>query len=287
MHHDRTQLRPSRARPRSILQLEPLREIEIALDGGALPAAADRILDLDVDLRPVEGSSALVHRILPLLSLERSDQSLGGLLPYVIAAHALGGSRAQHDFKLREAELAQHLLDQSQHANDLIFKLRGQTENVRIVLRKPAHSKQPMERARPLVAVHGAQLCPAQRQVAVGLGRVLKEQAVEGTVHRLQLVLLLLHLHRLEHIVPVKIKVAGGFPQIQIGDVWRVQNVVPVLDMLFFPIGFDQVAHDRPLGVPKDQPAAGILLDGKQFEGLAQRAVVTAFRLLQLQRVRL
>src|SRR4051794_9097668 len=43
----------------SVLKLEPLRQVEIELNGAQLPYAADRVLDLDIDLRPVKGRFAL------------------------------------------------------------------------------------------------------------------------------------------------------------------------------------------------------------------------------------
>ncbi len=41
--------------------LEAVRQVEVELDGGALPPPPDRVLDLDVDLGAVEGPAALVH----------------------------------------------------------------------------------------------------------------------------------------------------------------------------------------------------------------------------------
>lgn len=52
---------------------------------------------------------------------------------------------------------------------------------------------------------------------------------MEGAVHRLKLVLLLLHLHRLEHVVAVEVEVPGGLPQVQVRNVRRVQYVVASL----------------------------------------------------------
>jgi hypothetical protein len=110
--------------------------------------------------------------------------------------------------------------------DDFIFQLRGQAEQVGVVLREAAHAEESVQSARSLVAVYRAQLGPAQGQVAVGLGAVLVEQAVEGAVHGLDLVLVALHLHGLEHVVAVEVEVARGLPQVQVRDVRSVQELV-------------------------------------------------------------
>ncbi len=49
--HDRTMLLAVCA---DVLQLETLRKLEVKLDGTALPGSADRIYQMEVDLRTVE-----------------------------------------------------------------------------------------------------------------------------------------------------------------------------------------------------------------------------------------
>ena len=84
------------------------------------------------------------------------------------------------DLVLGEAELAQDLLGQVEHARDLIGELLGQAEDVRVVLREAAHAEEALQRARALVAVHGAQLAPAEREVLVRLRLVLIPVPVWG-----------------------------------------------------------------------------------------------------------
>ena len=48
-----------------VLQVEPLRHLVVELDRRALPLAADRVGDVEVDLRPVERAVALVERCRP------------------------------------------------------------------------------------------------------------------------------------------------------------------------------------------------------------------------------
>ena len=46
-----------------VLQIEPLRQLVVELDRRALPLPADRIRDVEVDLRPVERAVAFVERV--------------------------------------------------------------------------------------------------------------------------------------------------------------------------------------------------------------------------------
>ena len=55
----------------------PVGEVEVALDSGALPLPPERVLDLEVDLRTVERSIALVDRVLPALAVEGLYEKVG------------------------------------------------------------------------------------------------------------------------------------------------------------------------------------------------------------------
>ena len=93
---------------------------------------------------------------------------------------------------------------------------------MRVVLGEAPHAHQAVEGPAPLVPVDGAQLGPSDRQLAVTLNSVLEHQAVEGAVHRLDLVHLVLDVHLVEHPLPVEVVVAGGLPQVEVGNVWGV-----------------------------------------------------------------
>ena len=46
-----------------VFDVETLRKLKVDLQRAELPAATDRILDVHVDLRTVEGSSAVIDRV--------------------------------------------------------------------------------------------------------------------------------------------------------------------------------------------------------------------------------
>ena len=72
-----------------VLHLETLREVEVDLDRTALPFTPERIGDLHIDLRPVEGTAALVDRIRQVVLLKRIFEPLCRQFPYRILADRL------------------------------------------------------------------------------------------------------------------------------------------------------------------------------------------------------
>ena len=271
-----------------VVQVETLGQVEVQLHGGALPFAPDGVRDLDVDLGAVKRAAALVDVVAPPLLGERLDERALRALPNLGTAHALLRLGAEVHLKVREAELAQDVLGQVQHAQDLVRDLIGQAEDVRVVLREPAHAEQPVHRAAPLVAVHGSHLRPADGQVSIGEVPILEHGDVERAIHGLELVDLVLNLHGLVHVLAIEIGVPARLPQVQFADVRRVQQVVPARQVDVLPEVLDHVAHQRTFGVPEHQPSAHFfLLDGKQVQILPEFAVVAARRFLLERVVRL
>src|SRR2546425_13211935 len=67
------------------LQLKPVRQLVVELDGRALPLAPDRIIELDVDLRTVERPAALVDAIGDAAPLECALERPLGRIPGGVA----------------------------------------------------------------------------------------------------------------------------------------------------------------------------------------------------------
>lgn len=70
---------------------------------------------------------------------------------------------------------------------------------------------------------------PPEREVSVRSLRILVHEHVEGAVHRLDLVFGPLNGHRVEHGLGVEVVVARGLPQVDVGNVRRVDEVVSAL----------------------------------------------------------
>ncbi len=167
----------------------------------ALPVAAQGVLDLDVDLGAVEDRLALHPLVGQAAGLQGFDQRGLGLAPAVVGAavlgRVLGVADAELDLVVGEAEVGQDAdSEKSQDPQDLGLDLVGRAEDVGVVLGEAADPEQAVQRAAPLVAVDGAELGPAQGQVAVGAHPRLVDLDVERAVHRLHVVVLPVDIHR-------------------------------------------------------------------------------------------
>ena len=103
-------------------EVEALRQGEIALDGGALPAPVDGVLELDVDLGPVKGAFARADVIRQVLRLHGLDQGVGGQFPFGVAADGFLRPGGEFHFVL-EPEDGHDLKDEVQDPDDFALHL--------------------------------------------------------------------------------------------------------------------------------------------------------------------
>ena len=101
-----------------VLQVEPLRHLVIELDRRALPFAADRVGDVEVDLRPVERAVLLVDGVGLAGGVERALQRPFGVIPGRDLAQVLVGPGRELGREL-EPEVAVDPLHQPQQRFDL------------------------------------------------------------------------------------------------------------------------------------------------------------------------
>ena len=119
-----------------VLQVEPLRQLVVELDRGALPLPPDRVGDVEVDLRPVERAVALVDRV-GLARRSRAPASAAprrGPTSAISPRYSLGPRRELR--RGREAEVAVDPLDEPQQPLDFLADLLLGHEAVRVVLRE-------------------------------------------------------------------------------------------------------------------------------------------------------
>lgn len=114
--------------------LEPLRQVEVELNGAALPFAPQHILYLDIDLGPIEGSPTLINLVVPALQAKGLPKGSLGLFPDLWTAYCLGRLCRQVDFQLCEAQSAHDVFYHVEHASDLGSYLVRQAEDVAIIL---------------------------------------------------------------------------------------------------------------------------------------------------------
>src|SRR6266513_4048457 len=165
--------------------VEALGQVEVDLDRRTLPLAPDRVVDLDVDLRRIEDTAALVELVRDVACAERRPQRLFGLVPELVGPEPLLGTRREIDRWVRVAEDAQELEREIEDFPDLVLRLLPRAEDVRVVLCETADAEHPVKRAPTLVPIDGAELADAQRKVAVRVDLRLKDLDVARAVHRL------------------------------------------------------------------------------------------------------
>ena len=164
---------------------------------------------------------------------------------------------------------------------DLRFDLLRHAEDVRVILREAAHAQQAVQHARALVAIHGAQLGQAHRQLAIAAQARFVNQDVARAIHGLELVVVFLDFDRAEHILAIKIGVAAGLPQFQAHDVRRVHQIVAAAQQFVAQPVFHHFADQAALGMPENQPRPGLFLNGKQVQLLPEPAMIAPLGLFQ------
>src|SRR5271169_2888681 len=269
-----------------VLELEALGQGEVELHGGELPEAADGVHKLDVDLGAVEGGFAGDDLVLDVAALERVLERTLGQLPLIgppgvglLVVRVPGGKL---NLVFVESVNAKDFEGEVDAADDFVFDLLGSAEDVGVVLGKAAHAQQAVHDAGALVAIDGAELAVARWQIAVGLERVLVDEDVERTVHRLHAVFRVVQFHGGEHVLRVVAGVAGGLPQVGAGDVRSEDQRVAAAEVLVAHPVFNLLADEAALGMPEDEAGAGELLNGEQVELLAEQAMVALLGLFEL-----
>src|SRR5574341_344263 len=175
--------------------VETLRQVEVELDGRALPGPTEGILHLQVDLRPIEGTTPLLDLIPESRTVGRPAQRHGRLVPQGRVPNRLVGSGCDKGLVLLEAECAQEEQAEIDGPGDLFHHLFGRAEDMRVVLSEPPNAQEAVKHPRALKAIDRPQLGKAQREVPVTADLRLEHLDMKGAVHRSDVVVVPLHLH--------------------------------------------------------------------------------------------
>ena len=154
-----------------VCQIETLGQVVVHLNGTELPVATQRILDHEVELRAVECGLARYDGSLEALVLCGLDDCSLGLLPVLVRADiflAVVGVAQRHLCRvLVELERAEDVEHDVDNLLELVEQLVGAYEEVGIVLREPAHTRQSVQLTRLLVTVDGTELGQTYGQILV------------------------------------------------------------------------------------------------------------------------
>ena len=237
-------------------QAEVVRQLEVKLHGAALPFAAESVLDLEVDLRAVEGAVALVDLVVALavLLVQNSLQGCLGAVPDLDIAHEIIRTCGELA-AVGDAEGRVDLVGDVHDVLDLGLDLGFGDERVAVILAESLHAEEAVQLAGLLFSVDNVQLVVADRQLLVGVHRALVGHHRVRAVHRLgcvdihgvlaDRVLLALLARDDEHIVLIMCPVAGDQPELPVVDDRRGDLIVTVARMNRSPVG-DQGLVDLP-----------------------------------------
>ena len=152
-------------------------------------------------------------------------------------------------------------------------------EDMRVVLGEGAHAHDAVQRARRLVAVAGAELGHAQRQVAIGIQPLAEDLHMAGAVHRLQGEDALLRRGR-EHVLAELLPMARGLPQRAVDELRRAHLDIAGPVEAPAHIALDGAEQRPALGMPEHR-ARRLFLQMEQVQLAPEAAVVALLRLLQ------
>ncbi len=131
-----------------------------------------------------------------------------------------------------------------------------------VILGKAANSQEAVHDAGAFVAIHRPHFRDADGQFAVRMQIVLINLNVARAVHGLEHVVLLVDLHRAEHVLLVKTPVAGGFPKVEPRHVRRDYELVIIFLEQNAQVFFDDAPRAfAPLGSQKIRP--GPIVSGR------------------------
>src|SRR5574344_10397 len=258
---------------------EALREVEVHLNGSALPVTAERILEREFELRAVEGAFARVQDVVEPGELGRFGEGCFGLVPDFIGSHALRGAGGELDLHVVESEIAVDFLDEGAEVRDFRGDLVFGAEDVGVVLDEAAHAHKAVHGAGRFVAVALAEFGEAHRKIAPAAESVVEDLNVAGAVHGLHGHFHVAR-HGLEHVLVVLVGMAGLDPKSLVHDFRSDHFKVTAAVDLSADVILERVHHLGSLGVPEHH-AGGMILDVIKVHFLADPAMVALLGFFQ------
>ena len=296
-----------------VVELEALGEVEVGLDGAELPRAPEGILEVELDLRAVEGALPFRDGVGEPLLFHAGDERLLRLVPARVLTEPIVGAGGDHDADVVEVEVAIDLEDQLQEGDDLALGLLLGAEDVRVVLGEGAHPGEPLGHAAPLIAMEATEVGHAHRQIAVAPQGGAEEQAVARAVHRLdaeadvlvddvlarpgvarpRLGLLGQLLRRVlepvegrreEHVLTVAGQVTAGLEERPVEDL-RGDDLLVTVPPVELANVVDEPVVDRGAAPGEEGRGRSPRVEGEELQLLAELAVVPLLRLFDLLQV--
>ena len=233
---------------------------------------------MEVDLRPVECTVALVHHEIQPTVLKSLAQPLRRKLPHLVRTHRVLWTRGE--FRLvREAERAVYLVKEVNGVLDLALNLVRGHKEMRVILREVADAEKSVQRTRELMAMHEPEFREAQRQIAVAVQLRAVDEHTAGAVHRLDRIVFLVDLGGI-HILTVVEPMSRGLPQLAAEDHGCADLLIAVAAMHLAPVFQQLIAQDHAVRV-EEREARPLLMDAEEVKLPAELAMVALCRLLK------
>ena len=126
-----------------VFQFESLRQLEVKLDGTALPRSSDGVFQMEVDLRSVECSVSFIYYIRQSQIIQCTSQCFRSHLPVFVTSHGIFRTGGQF-YMIFKSKQTVNFIDQSCNAFDLVLDLIRCHKDMRIILCEAAYTHQTM-----------------------------------------------------------------------------------------------------------------------------------------------
>src|SRR5438874_1229013 len=195
-------------------ELESLRRVVVELDGAELPAAAEEVGDVEVDLRTIERAVAGLDLVRRAGRLERFAQRALGAVPECVVTETDRRTCRESDRGL-EPECRVVAENEVHQEVDLRLDLVFAEKDVTIVLLELPNAGQSRQHASQLVAVEHVEGDVTQRELAVRVSFGQIQHVVRRAVHRLERHIMLprLRIEHEEHVFAILAPVTGLLPE--------------------------------------------------------------------------
>ena len=140
---------------------QPLRQVEVHLEGAALPVTSDRVAQDELELGAVEGPLAGIDGEVEPGGFDRRPERRLGPVPDLVRSDPPFRPVGELDVHVLEAEITVDAQDELAHPPALVGDLLRGAEDVGVVLGERAHPQEPVEGAGRLEAVHLPELAHA------------------------------------------------------------------------------------------------------------------------------
>ena len=174
----------------------------------------------------------------------------------------------------RNSNLARNSQTKTTAEAILALELLFPAEDMSVVLREAADPEKARENAALLVAIDRPELGEPQRELPVGAGPRSEDLHVEGAVHRLQEIALVIGFEGRKHGLPVEVEVSARLPEEAPSDVRRVHQLVASRDLLLPPVVLEEMAYECALGMPEREPRPDGVFEREELELAPEPSVV-------------